>query len=727
MPTLNGPEDTRYFDDDDESKKMPPGKVLQKGKEFNGKNLPFIGYSYVKNATPNITWGLSTFDMTASTVSLAPTKIKEVLKSEGLEFDEMRKAMQALKAEKEKVDLEFNKQKVQKESLKKENDELESRIVQVKSNLEKEVALVLELREAALQQKTFELQLNQMKTTLEAEKQKFKDAESKVNDVTKQRSALEVEINTLQKLLGNQKDSQGSSDATIEGLNLKIITLTDDLKSFHTESESLLEQRKALDSELVSLKATMEGLNKKVSDLDALNSKLEKEKASMNADIDNLKRRVAESTNERESLQKTIFAFENKSTTSDDTSAQQISIDAMKQEILDLTNQKTILNEAFTVITKEKAVWELDLFEISKKLKVEQESHNETRTKLVSFGSKFSLMATQVKQLEDMKAKFEKATTNAKVEAEKVSLKLKDERNDREVLQLKAAETEKQYELLLKDHQNLQDKINLMSIEITSKESQLINLDLITHAETNIRVQLAEQKATALINNTDLNQEIERLLAKIQNMQLEQQETSQAHETALVSLRNSENVTVVTSPIEQYEIKIATLQKELHDKTTLQEDLSHEYKTLSMMYSRVQQEYVDFKHSITNNLAVSSDVRESKDFSEIFSTSVSPVQDKRTSYIQSTDHVSVVENQRVKPENAYRRSMNFFNKSRSKSNKDQEILALKKLDDMEESSKRERNESLVSELSSGQRSMIITAKIENIPGNFKFIKVNVRI
>ncbi|RKO88369.1 kinase-like domain-containing protein, partial [Blyttiomyces helicus] len=46
IPELSGPDDTRYFEDEENESKKVAKKPIAKTKEFAGQNLPFIGYTY---------------------------------------------------------------------------------------------------------------------------------------------------------------------------------------------------------------------------------------------------------------------------------------------------------------------------------------------------------------------------------------------------------------------------------------------------------------------------------------------------------------------------------------------------------------------------------------------------------------------------------------------------------------------------------------------------------
>ncbi|KAJ3014858.1 hypothetical protein HKX48_004913 [Thoreauomyces humboldtii] len=56
VPELSGPDDTRYFEDEDNESKKVFKKTIVQARTFTGQNLPFVGYSYLQGAQPNISW-----------------------------------------------------------------------------------------------------------------------------------------------------------------------------------------------------------------------------------------------------------------------------------------------------------------------------------------------------------------------------------------------------------------------------------------------------------------------------------------------------------------------------------------------------------------------------------------------------------------------------------------------------------------------------------------------
>lgn len=76
VPQLSGPEDTRYFaDEDDESKKFSK-KPLAKCKEYSGQSLPFIGYTYLKDATAQVQFGTANIPKEAPNLNFSKIPLK---------------------------------------------------------------------------------------------------------------------------------------------------------------------------------------------------------------------------------------------------------------------------------------------------------------------------------------------------------------------------------------------------------------------------------------------------------------------------------------------------------------------------------------------------------------------------------------------------------------------------------------------------------------------------
>ncbi|KAJ3277142.1 hypothetical protein HDV01_000194 [Terramyces sp. JEL0728] len=247
IPELSGPEDTRYFEDEDNESKKFVQKPISKTKEFSGKNLAFIGYNYVHNSTGIIVYpgvndtragvnearaGVNEAKAASSTAAEAKSSAVSDNKET---MDKLNAAEQEMKSLQTKLALEIENKTLVETTLsilQKEKIKLDTEIKQIKSACDRATAENTNLAE--------KLSKSQSKETESALQM------NSLNEMTEARARLEKELTKANADLKTQKEEvmkieilQNETLKLNASLDSKIKELQETIKTKQTDHEAL--------------------------------------------------------------------------------------------------------------------------------------------------------------------------------------------------------------------------------------------------------------------------------------------------------------------------------------------------------------------------------------------------------------------------------------------------------------------------------------------------------
>ncbi|KAJ3325912.1 Rho-associated protein kinase 2 [Boothiomyces sp. JEL0866] len=418
IPELSGPEDTRYFEDEDNESKKFAQKPISKTKEFSGKNLAFIGYNYVHNSTAMIVYpGVNESATTSAPKKTEPKPIQIVENKET--FEKLGAAEQELKSLQTKLALELENKAIVENTLntlQKEKIKLETEIKQLKSTCDRALAentnLAEKLSKSQLKETESALQMNNLNELTEARSRLEKELAKAISDLKAQKEeVLKVEIlhNETSKLNAN--------------LELKIKELQDVIKAKQSDNESLsqkctlagitiLERKQEvadlknrlfkLNSELEQLtQVSQEHLQEQVEIINEQNDRiteLEKNEVLLKMENDSFANRIEGLEEEREKFSLQLAEARNSSnqTTNEE-------IVKLKSDMEATIQSKNKLVEELSQQNKTKALLELENNSLRKALDTAEKSKASAESKLSSLEQKLTDNSEIIQKLQSEK------------------------------------------------------------------------------------------------------------------------------------------------------------------------------------------------------------------------------------------------------------------------------------------------------------------------------------
>ncbi|KAJ3369936.1 Serine/threonine-protein kinase MRCK alpha, partial [Kappamyces sp. JEL0680] len=334
IPELSGPEDTRYFEDEENETKKFVKKALVKTKEFSGNSLAFVGYNYVHNSTAFIQYpGMTAVDASASastsrrSATASPAEVQE-LKDQLAKNAEVTRHLQAtlaaLELQKAELENEGKSAKLAHEMSISKNRDLESKLSNVETLYASATSngnLVQELTEIKTQLESDIAKLNadircQKEDAIKvqhslAENIKSKTVlETKIKDQQDQISALQQEREALKTTIAVTTDSSLQRSQEFAEVTAKLAKLTLDYEASVVQNQAktslIQEKTKQLEehAEAIAQLEKTEAIHKlEIAAAASKYSEAELEVARLNQEIQELNKNAQSTSNsELESL-----------------------------------------------------------------------------------------------------------------------------------------------------------------------------------------------------------------------------------------------------------------------------------------------------------------------------------------------------------------------------------------------------------------------------------------
>jgi chromosome segregation ATPase len=558
IPELSGPDDTRYFEDEENESKKVARKPLPKTKEFSGQNLPFVGYTYVQNSTPSLVYPFMSIRKATSNLQLQASTEQDMDSAliKQLELDKQREAQRIIELERRVKDLELGKSRdsVQRTDLQasllkleKEKARLEGENRRLQVCYDNDVAEKEELqsRLSALKRKVDnENQLRARFDAIEEERDRlFRELEDLRSEGVKQRvsvtlreeenaealrskAALEKEVNMLNTKLQEERSLKADALAKIEALTKKAEREAAKISEIELERMQLEQKCKTQGSDISNLRKSLNAEIEKGDRLSMANMELERIKVVLEIDLNAAKRQVEESLADKQ-----MFIAEKQK------SSGEADVTALKAQIDALAKQKSKDASELSEASKRQAMLEIELTDLKERLFSESTARTAAQASFVDVQAKFEHSNEKCASLEDLRCRLEAQikTNDATVES------LKGEIEILRSQEFKILELEKKNAALLADLENIRSRLTSEMAARQSAESRNMDIERTLQDERRSRMKNESEVETGREQIDELRIEANQLRAKLTSLRDDQARIN-AEKTATIAKLNAEKI-----------------------------------------------------------------------------------------------------------------------------------------------------------------------------------------
>ncbi|KAJ3109830.1 hypothetical protein HDU97_000060 [Phlyctochytrium planicorne] len=601
VPELSGPDDTRYFDDEENESKKVIRKNLPRTKEFAGQNLPFIGYTYIQNALASVIWpfeesiklvGSSQEAIADSAVAIAATGHDELRKLEeamaSLEAarvkdsqyrDELQGLVSRLERDRNRLEADLSKSRADSAENQRDKDELESRLNALRRRLDSEnqvskarIQVLTEERDAVIGE------LSALKAEFKHHKETEMSREEREKSRDGEREDMQRMIDRLNARLTEYKMQRDEAVMKSDDLNRKLERESRKREELDQEYQQLLQKNDGLEIDLKTAKKSLSNELAKVEKLTMSNIELERTKTMLTVDMLSAKRKI-ETLEEEKSVVEKTFNEKLKSR-----GEAQEDIDHLRTQVEMLSKQRKEDSETLSALQIEKASFEHDLAKSSELLMIEREHASESSKKLLETQEKLKQLSERITFLEETRSKMANVHNAAEKEYE----------------ESKAA--------LLLQIQSLKDvQIRIHSIE-REKLAQGIELD-----ETKSR----------LATEASLRKEYLRQISETEKSLAEEKRLRENVESERNRLETS--ISELRSELEAYNLRLSSQRDDhnrlLSEKETAFATLKEEYLALSLKQETESRGRSQTESDLASHLKLLKDMteRQAQDSKKIYS------------------------------------------------------------------------------------------------------------
>lgn len=387
VPELNGPDDTRYFDgEQDESKKLPkptPSKGLG---DFTGQHLPFVGYTYVQNAIPTVSWRAGgqgvdwrppTITKRASSRSLEDSdslrqqllearqtaeeetrKLRQQLNDALSKQSDLQKTVNVLEKKKEMQEKSLEQLRASTENEAREREDMHKALSQLRKSLDEETGEKAVLERTKETNMRLEKEVDSLRAQIRQTSEDLKRQANLAADAEQAKAVIETELGLVKAKIQEDQNARVA-------VEVRMAALADELEK---ERKIIAEQRIAqmqlqqknghLDNELQGLQA-------------ALRMHVEEKEELTHAKL-SLEQQIAATNAEKASLESTIAELRNKQKTA---STQGGEIAALQEKIKEA-------QQKIGELIKTAASSGVEMAETKKRIQTEVQAHNGTKQML---------------------------------------------------------------------------------------------------------------------------------------------------------------------------------------------------------------------------------------------------------------------------------------------------------------------------------------------------------
>eukprot|EP00842_Homolaphlyctis_polyrhiza_P006316 jgi/Hompol1/6686/HPOL_005052-RA len=583
VPELSGPEDTRYFEDEENESKKFAKKTLNKTREYSGRNLPFVGYTYVKNATALISWpelspeksGFSTSslgrskggraasvadaDLSAistikeqlqqetqkvSTLSASKkqaddeiSSLKSALGRETAQRAEIQSMLAAIEKEKIKLETDYKQLKLASDRDSHDRVELEQKLEQLKATLNAEMQGKAENNELSEIRKRLERDVATLTAALQEERSQGIKREIGITELVKAKKMLDKETEKLNKALQDEKKAKQDVSAKVAGLTKRIES--EITRSTEIESKLVELQNTSLNqlSEIDALKQNYASETERSQRLTQRAAEIEKEKAVYQIEIENLRNKIAEVISHADQLSRNISDLQSSQRETADEE-----IESLRAQLTLQTQARSRMTDEIAQLSKAKTMMELEKNEINARYDEEINAHAETRNALKIMQLRLNEQTQRIAALDEIKKKLEAMLEDSETRIMEMSSQLEEQAQQLAALFESSESTQSTNLELISELREMTVKHEHEAQSAASLKVKIEELEQDRANELKTRISLESQCKNQQQITAQLTQESDRLRARIDFITKEHENSITEHHNAITQLTASHQV-----------------------------------------------------------------------------------------------------------------------------------------------------------------------------------------
>ncbi|KAJ3086228.1 hypothetical protein HK102_013395 [Quaeritorhiza haematococci] len=626
IPELSGPDDTRYFEDEEgEHKKVTTRKVLPKTKDFTGQNLPFIGYTYVQNTNGCMSWSkefnppkmiaapidngrvqelekqaqdlkseltqiklqLSTATAAKQTAEEACAEQKKKLEKEQTQRTDMQLTLSNLEKEKAKLEADLKEIRYRHEHDIQDRDELAGKLTQLKRSLDQEIKSKSEMQGLQDERDRLAKQVKQLQTEIDEERQTIKTHESAAVEATRAKTLLELDIEKLSRKLEDEKTSQKQLQTQLDSLQSKLDEEANKRRELEGERSQLVLKTQKLEADFGACSESLKSETDRIESLKERINALEKEKAVTDVEMEAARQKIKDLVNDKDQLTKSISELENAERQTK--SGAMADIQTLKAELDQATKARSDLSQELSEIKKQKALQEVEVQDLQMKLKVEVDAQSQLRNKLAAVEAKAFSQIQQIQVAEETQQRTEAQRRALEAELEKTRSSLNTTTQNLQESDQKLHELEKNNALLQTDNDDLSSRYNKEVQARQQLETRLAGVENDVSSERKAKLQMESLYNEAKRTIEDLQHNTESLSSKIASIKEQQTRSIRENEDILAKLR-SEYSALETKYSQEEQQRLAA-EKTLVDLRSQISSLEAERSVMTEKILTAKQEY----------------------------------------------------------------------------------------------------------------------------------------
>ncbi|KAJ3131791.1 Serine/threonine-protein kinase MRCK alpha [Physocladia obscura] len=559
IPELNGPQDTKYFTDEEGSEaKKYSKKPIQKTRDFLGQNLPFIGYSYLQNTTPAINWKISTQihentdraesfenNPTPTAIYLSQEKIEYLAKSvaDSLEKSEkLQKTIENLEEVNKRLELDLRRTQALTIKEESEKEDLQTRLTTLRrSRNEAEGLLKMQLQSLVEEKQELANETAELNLKIDGMKLNLYEKENEVLDLEKNRNFLEKKIDCFTRRIIEESGTSNAINLKFEEAARQLSHETKIRTNSDFEKDQYIQKYQELLKQLSLSESALQMQKNKFNTVVLTLHELEKLKSIADLELKTCKMELQEMRSPTD---------------------KNCDLDNLQNQISSLITQRENYLEELAAMTKSNAVLELEVSELSEKLFKERDVCQDLKIELTAKETQISIEQARNLKLANQISGFQLK----KLEDEKIIVALKNEiENLKKSLEVKGFFEETQLFDARTRLAEVKESLNTQSTKIHDLQN-LLSDERLAHNSTDLK--LKEES----FHRLDLFEKVQSLL-----QQLNSKEKKYSEEILELQIFNtklqkenkelrSENVTVLKEKIFEDAQTISELEQRLKKK-----------------------------------------------------------------------------------------------------------------------------------------------------------------
>lgn len=300
VPELDGPDDTKYFENEEIEAETAEKKV-ERTRDFSGQHLPFIGYSFSGEMQETVT------EEPDFVVLKELHSLKTDLTSERNQASKLQTAIVKLEEQKAALEADNRRLALSSQMTLHDKDSLEVQLEEALAKAKKpEVDVRLEdLGSANL---ALEIELTRIQNNYENSKKRLESVQSDLVDSLQKLADKDSEIASLKKSLEDHEDLVRKLSALQDKLDAEIEKSVEK----NTEISRLQASTVELEGKVATLETSISEQSQHEINLKENLQKLEKEKASLSLEIGHLKLQMKSISQENQRLSDDATRFTDK-------------------------------------------------------------------------------------------------------------------------------------------------------------------------------------------------------------------------------------------------------------------------------------------------------------------------------------------------------------------------------------------------------------------------------